>query len=140
MIVLLDSNIFWSALISPGGAPDRIYGAWMNGRFDLLTCPEQIVEIRSASRHPKLRSILQPARIGKMINNLLRATVWDEALPKVHVAVDPTDSFLLNLIEAAQPDYAVTGDHRSGLLTLRSLGRTRILTAREFCDQVLRSS
>jgi predicted nucleic acid-binding protein len=32
----------------------------------------------------------------------------------------------------------VTGDDRSGLLALRSLGRTRILTPREFCDQVLR--
>ncbi len=138
MLVLLDSNIFWSALISPGGAPDTIYSAWIYGRFELLTCPEQIREIRSASRHPKLRTILQPHRIGKMINNLHRATVWDKPLPQKHQASDPTDSYLLNLIEAAQPDYAVTGDHRSGILALQSLGRTRIFTAREFCGQVLR--
>jgi len=138
MIVLLDSNIFWSALISPGGVPHTIYIAWTEGRFELLTCPEQIREIRAASQHRKLRNILQPAHVGKMINNLYRARVWEKPLPRKHQSADPTDDYLLNLIDAAQPDYAVTGDRRSGMLALRSLGRTRILTAREFCDQVLR--
>jgi len=138
MIVLLDSNIFWSSPISPRGAPRALTDEWLNGRFELLTCPEQIEEIRAASRYPKLRTIIQPNRVGKMINNLYRATVWDKSLPDKHQSADPTDNYLLNLIDAAQPDYAVTGDHRSGLLTLQSLGRTRILTAREFCDQVLR--
>ena len=138
MLVLLDSNIFWSALISPKGAPHAIYSAWLNSRFRLLTCPQQIEEIRAASRYPKLRTIIQPQRIGKMIDNLYRTTVWDKPLLDKHQSAAPTDNYLLNLINAAQPDYAVTGDHRTGLLTLQSLGRTRILTAREFCDQVLR--
>jgi putative PIN family toxin of toxin-antitoxin system len=137
MIVLLDSNIFWSALISPTGAPHLVYTAWIKARFEVLTCPEQIAEIRAASRYPKLRSILQPARIGKMINNLHRATVWDKPIPRKHQASDPSDNYLLDLMDAAQPDYAITGDHRSGLLSHGSLGRTKILTARQFCDQVL---
>jgi predicted nucleic acid-binding protein len=99
---------------------------------------EQIDEMRSASRYPKLRNIIQPARIGKMINNLYRASIWEQPLPKKHQSADPNDDYLLNLIDAAQPDYAVTGDPRSGLLALRSLGRTRILSPRELCDQVLR--
>ena len=138
MIVLLDSNIFWSALISPRGAPRLISDAWLDGRFELLTCPQQIDEIRAASRYPKFRAILQPHRIGTLVNNLHRATVWDKPLPPKNQAADPTDSFLLNLIDAAKPDYAVTGDCRSGMLALQKLGPTRILTAREFCDQVLR--
>ncbi len=73
-----------------------------------------------------------------MINNLYRATIWEQPLPKKHQSAHPNDDYLLNLIDAAQPDYTVTGDDRSGLLALRSLGRTRILTPREFCDQVLR--
>ena len=138
MIVLLDSNIFWSSLISTNGSPRIITDAWVEGRFELLTCMEQIDEIRTASRYPKLRSIIQPNRVGKMINNLYRATFWDQPLPRKHQSADPSDNYLLNLIDAAQPDYAVTGDHRSGMLALQKLGRTRILTAREFCDEVLR--
>lgn len=138
MIVLFDSNIFWSSLISANGPPRILTDAWVDGRFELLTCTEQIDEIRAASRYPKLRSIIQSSRVGKMINNLYRATVWDQPLPKKHQSADPGDDYLLNLIDAAQPDYAVTGDHRSGILALKKLGRTRILTAREFCDEVLR--
>jgi hypothetical protein len=42
------------------------------------------------------------------------------------------------LMESAQPDYAVTGDKRSGLLQFGKLGRTRILSAGAFCAEVLR--
>jgi len=72
-----------------------------------------------------------------MLNNLYGATVWPDPLPRKHQAADPADSFLLDLMDAAQPDYAVTGDKRSGLLQLGKLGRTKILSAHDFCNQVL---
>jgi hypothetical protein len=40
-------------------------------------------------------------------------------------------------MEAAQPDYAVTGDRRSGLLEIGKLGRTKILGATAFSLHVL---
>ncbi len=73
-----------------------------------------------------------------MLNHLYGATLWPEPVPRQHQAEDPTDSFLLDLMEAAQPDYAITGDKRSGLLKLEKLGRTKILTAGDFCASVLR--
>ena len=54
MRVVLDSNVLLSALISPHGAPHRIYEAWRARRFELVTCPTQLDEIRRASRYPKL--------------------------------------------------------------------------------------
>ena len=72
-----------------------------------------------------------------MLNHLYGATVWPNSLPRRHEAADPADSFLLDLIEAAQPDYAVTGDKRSGLVELDKLGRTKILRASAFCADVL---
>jgi hypothetical protein len=137
MLVLLDSNIYFSALISPLGSSARIIGAWKIGRFHLLTCQQQINEIGEASRNPKFRGLFQPHEIGAMLNHLYRATVWQGPLPRKHQAADPTDSYLLDLIEAAQPDYAVTGDKRSGLLELDKLDRTKILSATAFCSQVL---
>lgn len=137
MLVLLDSNVFISALLSPGGKPAQIVDQWRDGRFHLLTCQHQIDEIRIACRIPKFRDRLQPHHIGTMLNNLYGATVWPAPLARSHEAPDPTDSFLLDLIEAAQPDYAVTGDKRSGLLQLERLGRTRILGVSAFLSQVL---
>jgi len=137
MLVLLDSNIYFSALISPRSIPARIVHAWSAGRFQLLTCQHQINEIRAASRNPKFRDLFQPHLVGTMLNHIYGETVWEGPLPHRHEAADPTDSFLLDLIEAAQPDYAVTGDKRSGLLELDKLGRTKILKASAFCTEVL---
>ena len=50
MRVVLDSNVLLSALISPHGAPHRVYEAWRERRFDLVTCPTQLDEIRRASK------------------------------------------------------------------------------------------
>jgi len=73
-----------------------------------------------------------------MLNHLYGADLWQERLPRKHEAADPADSYLLDLIDAAQPDCAVTGDKRAGLLQLGTLGRTRILTAGAFASEVLR--
>lgn len=138
MLVLLDSNIFISALLSHGGPPAAIYNSWLDDRFQLVTCQHQIDEIRIACRNPKFTGRLQPNHVGTMLNNLYRATVWPAPIPRKHKAADPTDGYLLDLIDAAQPDYAVTGDKRAGLLQLQSLGRTTILTASSFCDLILK--
>jgi len=137
MKVLLDSNLFISALISLHGAPGLIYEAWLDGRFQVVTCQQQIDEIREACRNVKFRNKLQPHHIGTMLNNLYSATVWPDPLPRKHQAADPADSYLLDLIEAAQPDYAVTGDRRSGLLEIGKMGRTKILSATAFSLHVL---
>lgn len=140
MLVLLDSNVIISALLSHHGASASIIDQWRDGRFYLLTCQQQIDEIRTASRAPKFRDRLQPHLVGTMLNNLYNASVWPGPLPRKHQADDPTDSYLLDLMDAAQPDYAVTGDKRSGLLQLDKLGRTKIMKASAFCTDVLHLS
>jgi putative PIN family toxin of toxin-antitoxin system len=137
MLVLLDSNILISALVSPDSPPGKIVDAWLEGSFCLLTCPHQIDEIRVASRNQKLSRRVARHIFGALMNHLYDADPWSKPIPRKHLATDPTDSFLLDLIEAAQPDYAVTGDKRSGLLQIGKLGRTKILSATEFCSSVL---
>jgi hypothetical protein len=137
MLVLLDSNVFFSALIVPSGVPGSIIDAWLEQRFELITCRQQIDEIRKASHLPKFRHCFHPHDVGILLNNIRRASVWEGPLPRRHQAADPADSYLLDLIEAAQPDYAVTGDRRSGLLQIGKLGRTKILSATAFSVQVL---
>ncbi|MBK1724013.1 putative toxin-antitoxin system toxin component, PIN family [Thiocystis violacea] len=137
MRVVLDTHILFSALISPHGPPDSIYRAWRAARFTLVTSRVQLEEIRRASRYPKLQAVLQPAKVGVMINNLQRALVL-EALPDGFETDDPDDAFLLAMAQAGEADYLVTGDRRAGLLRRGSLGRTRILTPAAFCAEVLR--
>ena len=138
MRVVLDTNILFSALISPHGTPDRIYRAWRTARFELVTSRAQLEEIRRASRYPKFQSVLQPTKVGVMINNLQGAVVL-ERLSDHFEADDPDDAFLLAMAEAGNVDFLVTGDRRAGLLQRGHLGRTRILTPAAFCAEVLKA-
>ncbi len=42
MLVLLDSNVFISALLTSGTPPAKAVDQWLAGRFRLLTCQHQI--------------------------------------------------------------------------------------------------
>lgn len=136
MRVVLDTNILFSALISPHGKPDVIYRAWRSARFEIVTSQLQLDEIRRASRYPKFRDILQPAKVGAMVNNLQRAVVLEELSITVE-ADDPDDAFLLAMALVSNADYLVTGDRRAGLLQRGYIERTRIVTPAVFCAEVL---
>jgi len=69
MLIVLDTNIFISAILSPSGPPARIYEAWREKRFEIATCTEQIDEIRAASRYPKLRAAIHRFSLGTLSIN-----------------------------------------------------------------------
>jgi predicted nucleic acid-binding protein len=96
----------------------------------------QLDEIRRASRYPKFQSVLQPARVGVMVNNLQRALVLDRLDVEIE-ADDPDDAFLLAMAIVGDADYLVTGDRRAGLLQRGHIQRTRIVTPAVFCREAL---
>ena len=136
MRIVLDTNVLLSALISSRGAPDVIYRAWMMAKFDVVTSITQLDELRRASRYPKFKAILQPSRVGTMINNLQHAIVLEHLTVQAE-ADDPNDAFLISMSIEGNADYLITGDHRAGLLKQVNIGRTRILTPTFFCSEVL---
>jgi len=139
MRVVLDTNVLLSAVLAPHGSLDAIYRAWENNRFDLVTSPTQIEELRRASRYTKFKNVLQPHRVGTMVNNMRRSIMLDALLPlpKGVEINDPDDAFLLAMALAGDADYLVTGDHRAGLLQRGSILRTRIVTPAVFSIDVL---
>lgn len=140
MRVVLDTNVLFSALISPHGIPNEIYRAWRAARFTLVTSQAQLEEIRRASRYPKFKSILQPAKVGTLINVLKsqRGTLVLEQLKSAEGTNDPDDAFLLSMALQGEADYLVTGDRRAGLLQMGAVGRARIVTPYTFHSEILR--
>ena len=125
MLVVLDSNVLISALISTGSPPDLIYRAWREKHFTLVTSKDQLAELRRASRYPRLRKLVPPREFWTLINRLHGALVLDR-VPRIEVSRDPHDDYLLAMAAATEVDFLVTGDAR-GLLRLKKFGRTRIL-------------
>ena len=95
MRVVLDTNILVSALVSPGGYPDAIYRAWVDGRFTLLSCAEHLEELRATLRKPRVAALIQPHKAGRLVNQIRKLAVLVEALPPVKRSPDPEDDFLL---------------------------------------------
>ncbi|TAK74000.1 MAG: putative toxin-antitoxin system toxin component, PIN family [Gammaproteobacteria bacterium] len=137
MRVVLDTNVLLSALISPYGTSDIIYRSWLTAKFELVTSVTQLDELRRASRYPKFKAILQPSRVGTMINNLQHAIILDQDHLIAPIELnDPNDTFLLSMAIAGMADYLVTGDRRAGLLQKENIGRTRVMTPAVFCEKI----
>jgi putative PIN family toxin of toxin-antitoxin system len=131
MRVVLDTNILVSALLIQTGNPAAIYRAWQEGQFALLTCAEQLDELRATLRKPAIAERIKPYKAGVLVNEMKKLADSVEALQRVRRSPDPTDDFLLALSEAATADYLVTGD-KGGLLALKRHKGTRIVSARTF--------
>ena len=131
MRVVLDTNILVSALMVQMGHPGAVYRAWQEGYFTLLTCAEQLDELRATLRKPAIAERIKPYKADRLVNEMKELAEDVSALPRVQRSPDPTDDFLLALSEAGKADYLVTGD-KAGLLALARHHGTRIVTAREF--------
>ncbi len=135
MRVILDTNILCSALITPGGLADRLYLAWRNRLFALVTSEEQLEEFRRVTRYPRVRQYIEPAAAGTLHNELRRLAVLLPELPVIEVCRDPWDDFLLAMAQAGKADFLVTGDKRD-LLSMGVFGSTRIVTVRQMLGEL----
>jgi len=130
MRVVLDTNILVSALISRVGATDRLYSAWKDGCFVLVTSHEQLEEFRRVTRYARVKPLIEPGAAGTLYNQLRTSEAVLEALPTVNRSPDPGDNFLLAMAAAGAANYLVTGDKRH-VLALQRHGNTHIVTARD---------
>jgi uncharacterized protein len=135
MRVILDTNILCSALITPGGLADRLYLAWRNRLFALVTSEEQLEEFRRVTRYPRVRQYIEPAAAGTLHNELRRLAVLLAELPVIEACRDPWDDFLLAMAQAGKADFLVTGDKRD-LLSMGVFGSTRIVTVRQMLGEL----
>ena len=135
MRVVLDTGILTAALITSGTPPDAIYRAWRKKRFALFTSEWQLEEFRRVSRYPKLKTYLKSTDAGSLVNGLRREATVLSDLPTFDLSPDPDDNPVLAMALAANADILVTGDRRD-LLALGTVGSTRILSARQFVDEL----
>ena len=131
MRVVLDTNILVSALMIQVGHPAAVYRAWQQGYFTLLTCAEQLEELRATLRKPAIAERIKTYKAGRLVNEMKELAEDVGTLPRVRRSPDPSDDFLLALSEAGKADYLVTGD-KGGLLALGRHRGTQIVPARKF--------
>jgi putative PIN family toxin of toxin-antitoxin system len=132
--VIVDTNIYVSALLSPSSSPGIISYVWLDDAFTLLISLEQLDELRCTLRKPYLLEPITRHEAGTLINNLKKYAELVPSSPRVHRSPDPTDDFLLAMCSAGKADFLVTGD-KGGLLSLGNHGRTQIVSAKDFATR-----
>ncbi len=131
MRVVVDTNIFISALLTDGTEPARLLTLWRAGGFDIVTSRRQVDELMRVTRYPKTRARLEPALAGRLINELreLAVLVPDRAI--LPVSPDPYDDYLLAIAATGRANFLVTGDKRD-LLGLGVYAGSKIVSVRDF--------
>ncbi|MBW8754302.1 MAG: putative toxin-antitoxin system toxin component, PIN family [Sphingomonadales bacterium] len=135
MRVVLDTNVLFSGLASSETGPGQLLKHWHARRFQVMTCEEQIDEIRRVSRYAKMRGKFLPSEVGQLVSRLRKQTIVISTLPPIDRSPDPWDNYLLALSEVCHADFLVTGD-KGGLLALGRHEGTAIVTVRHMLGRL----
>lgn len=132
MIVVVDTNVVGSGLMSPGGTPDRVLRAGLAGAFGLVTSAPLLTELAVVLSRPRIRkrtkfTSLQEEAFVESLASLATIVVPTERLA---VTVDPDDNRVLEAAVAADADFIVSGD--ADLLELGSFRGIQIVTPAAF--------
>lgn len=129
--VVLDTNTLVSGL-GWGGVPVAVVDAGLAGRFDIVTSPPLLAELRRVLSYPRLATVIGDVdEIVRLISLVSRVVEPAEALDLVR---DPDDNRVLEAGLAGEADVIVTGD--ADLLDLGTVGGIRVLTASDLLAEL----
>lgn len=133
MLVVLDTNVLISAILSEFSLPGRVLDAWYHRKFTLLSSIEQIDEVRRVSGYPHLAPRLPAPKVGRLINDLREVATMVANLPSLDISPDPFDNYLLAIAQKGKANFLVTGD-KADLLGLDKFSAAKIIAVRQFTE------
>lgn len=114
--VVLDTNVFVSALLAPDSPPARILELALEGQLRLVISPGIIREIGQVWQYPKVKKSLKKHRLTakEVANAILKilkvATITPGAETARGVSPDPGDDMVLSCAMEGQADFIISGD------------------------------
>jgi len=108
VLVVLDTNIFVSALLVPSGLARRVVQAGVDGEFGYAVCPTLLAELGGVLRRPRVATaVVASEDFVADVQLAARVEPDPDVLP---VSRDPKDDYLVALAVAVRADHLVTGD------------------------------
>jgi putative PIN family toxin of toxin-antitoxin system len=138
--VVLDTNVFVSALLVPDSPPARILEFALKGNLRLIVSPGIIKEIDLVFNYPKIKRSLKKhgltnSEVENTILHVLKvATITPGAEIASGVSQDPADDMVLSCAVEGQADFIISGDH--DLIRLESYEGVRIVTPSTFLQLI----
>lgn len=118
MRVVLDVNVYVSALISQSVPGRDILTAWTEHQLELIISPILLGELRDVLVRPKFRRWVSSATAEDLIAGLAAdAGTQPDPPAQLGLTEDPDDDYLVSLARAAHADYLISGDRHLLQLT-----------------------
>ena len=113
MKVVLDTNIFISAFVIPGGKAEAAYSHALRKDFTLYSSVAILTETAQ-----KLREKFgwQQDKITSLLKAIAKVAIVIKTEPHLHHLTDEPDNRVLECAEAVGADFIVTGDITPSLL------------------------
>ena len=133
--VVLDTNLFVSALLKPDSNPDKIINLAREEKVLLLISDAICDEITRVLFYPKIRKRLVSSdeelqNFVKLLRTVAIVTPGNLNIPPL--AADPDDTKYLICAVEGRADYIVSGDHH--LTDLKIFQGIRVVTPAEFIE------
>lgn len=112
MRIVLDTNIYVSALINPHGPPAALLDLWFDDRIDVVTSDEQLVELYDVLSRPRLQKYLHGETADQLCKRLVIVSLPAAQLPNVDLSPDSDDNVILATAIAGLAAMLVTGDKK----------------------------
>lgn len=131
--VVLDTNVLFSAALSPRGKPFACL-SWVLDNATLLASRGLLDELDTRLARPKFSRYVDEARRRAFVADLALTSVLIEVRGIVKLCRDPDDDKLLEILVAGGADCLVTGDQ--DLLVLNPFQGIPILAPARFLEAV----
>jgi putative PIN family toxin of toxin-antitoxin system len=132
--VVLDANVYVSALIRPQGPPGEIIMRFLKNSFEVVLSPAIVEETVRAFAYPKVRKYIHagvdPELWFEDVILLAQFVVGDYVVEGV--SIDADDDKYFAAAAEGRATLIVTGD--PDLLTVKEFQGIRIVTPRVFLD------
>jgi len=129
---VLDTNILISAFVFPGGAPEAVYRAALEGRLEIVTSPPLLAELGRVLGDKfgwegamAEAAVAQVARIARVVRPRSAVSAVEQ---------DPADDRILEAAAEGAADVIVSRDRH--LLQLRRWREIRIVRATTLLDEL----
>lgn len=135
--IVINTNIFISALITPRSNSAKVLRLLEDGDFDAIVSRETLSEIERVLNYPKIkkRHKLKPSEIENLIADYAVTATKISAKKKLYIIKDdPSDNMFLECALAGQADFIVSGDEH--LLELKIFRGIPILNPRDFLSKI----
>jgi putative PIN family toxin of toxin-antitoxin system len=134
MRVVIDTNVFISAMLSTHGPPGRILHSAREGSGPQLILSRPLIsEYRRVALYPSVSRLhsLTPSEVDRFIDGLRTLAILVDQLPDIQIVTDdPDDNLIVATALAGEADYIVSGDRH--LLRLQAVDEIRVVTPAAF--------